>query len=130
MVRKKSTDQNYLAILGNDGEALYYASEAMEGLDPNDVIMTMNAKRGCVLLGPKGADTERCVVLAAWYKDPGAWSLVDYRKAISDSEVEASRKILLDKLNPKIRDRVKVVSTQDYDFWESAVRSRERTSGE
>ena len=129
MASEESTNRNYLAILGNGEGTLYDASEAMGGLDPRGVTMAFGIIRGCCIMGPKDTDPERCVVLVAAYENPAAWSLIDYREAIPDSELERRKQTLLQKIDSQARKYVRVQSTQDHEFRERAVAFRERSLG-
>src|SRR5687768_4376124 len=120
MASEKSTNQNYLAILGKGDSTLYDAADAMGGLEPEGVAMVLGVIRACCIMGPEGTDPERCVVLVASYPDREAWALVDYREAIPDNKLEERMRALRDKLDPQVRDQVRVQSTQDHEFRKEA----------
>lgn len=126
MGRKRN--QNYISITGKGEGTLYYASEAMGGLEPDGVTLAMRATEGCILLGPKGTDTVRCVVLTS--DSSGVWKLIDYRTVVPDRELDKQVKALRDKINPLARDYVTVEGTQELEYRVRAVKFRKQSLGE
>jgi len=126
------SSKNYLAIGGSGNEALFSASEAM-GVDPYGAVTTKRFTRGCMLLGPEGTDTERCVVLVTGLKDgPEAWWLIDYRTVIPEQEINAHMEVLRNKLrkvHPEFPDYVRIESTQDLVYRQKAVKFLDEEAG-
>ena len=118
----QSTNQNYLVISGGDEWSLYHACQAF-GLDPEGMVLVKQATIGCIQIGPKGTDPERCIILANGRRDnEDAWSLIDYREAVSDADLKARKKALSGQLHPEVRNAVKIESTQDLAYRERALR--------
>jgi len=120
----KSTNCNYLALSGGSEWSLYQSCPAFGIENPDTIVTVFNITRGCIQLGPKGTDPERCLILVSGRQDnPDAWSLVDYREAVSDTELEARKRALSDLLpSTEVRNVVKVESTQDLVYRERALR--------
>jgi len=121
-------NQNYISVTGKGEGTLYYASEAIGGLEPDGVTLAMRATEGCILLGPKGTDTVRCVVLTS--DSRGVWVLIDYRTVVPDREVDRYVQALRDKLDSRIRDLVTVEGTQELEYRVKAVKFRKQALGE
>lgn len=118
---QRNTKRNFLLLMGL-GEATLYEASSVCGLDSQGVTMAHLAIRGAVQIGPKGSDPIHCVILTGMEDNPEGWGLIDYRQAFSDAEVEHAKLELLYRLPPHVQELVKVDSTQDVSFRETALR--------
>lgn len=123
MASEKSTNKNHLALGGfGNNITLDDASLAFE-LDPRGIAMVKDITSGCVQIGPKGTDPERCMILVSGSTDnPEEWWLIDYRETISDDELEARKSALTSKIAARSRSHISVRSTQDIGYRLVALR--------